>query len=271
METKELGELDEVRVAKLAWLGLHAAGLIHELNNPLHAILANLQVLDEYREAIVGFINLVGKSRVEPEDNEILKRFRSEHDLEYMLTDVGKLLESCKMVSHRALETIQTMRRISTGEETLLKQVDLDEFVASGITFIKELDNRNRIIEHKRAFETIELILDRGRADQVLCNVLLNACQAVRNNDGKIKVTVEKRVGGGAVVVEDGGIGMTSEVLERVFEPFFSTGKAGGTGLGLYLAKRFMQDIGGHLELCSSPGKGTTVTLIFPEQLVEGK
>src|SRR5262249_24112006 len=110
----------------------------------------------------------------------------------------------------------------------------------------------------------LALVGDRPRMVQVLVNLLENACDASHPGEG-VEVRATEEAAGARVAVRDAGSGIPPELRERIFEPFFTTKEPGrGTGLGLKLARNIIRDHGGTLELASSVGQGTVVTLHLP-------
>jgi len=110
---------------------------------------------------------------------------------------------------------------------------------------------------------------DSDQIHQVLLNLLLNSIQALEAQ-GKITVAVESRADSAAIVVADTGRGIPPEILPNIFRPFYTT-KGNGTGLGLSLARRIVEEHHGRIEVTSSPGHGTSFLVLLPRQKAEAE
>jgi signal transduction histidine kinase len=110
--------------------------------------------------------------------------------------------------------------------------------------------------------ESLVLDADTRKLRQALLNVVLNAIQASPRG-ASVRITVARHCGGGQITVQDDGVGMSPEVLERIRKPYFTT-KEGGTGLGVAVARGLVDQHGGHIEFKSAPSRGTTVTIALP-------
>lgn len=217
---------------RLASVGKLAAGVAHEINNPLSVIMGYSRLL--LREPLAD--NMKG-------------------DLETVM----KNAESCKKIIEDLLHFSRYSKPspVMSDLNALLVEVlgDLDNiFSKKGITIDKSLDD---IMP--------EVFIDPGRIRQVLMNMLLNAAQAMPGG-GKITVqTTYARKGRKALVsISDSGGGIREEDLSHIFDPFFTT-KEGGTGLGLSVSYGIIKEHGGDIQVTSNDGRGTTFTIALPE------
>jgi signal transduction histidine kinase len=247
---------------RLAALGQLASGAAHEINNPLGFVISNLRSLGAHLEELSGAAgNLEAAAQVRPEE---LPRALARVDLEEMRTQLSEGLE---MVSE-SLEGATRVADIVRGLRELSRlQVESAELTAVDVSVGRALR-----AEFGESAGRVRLELQaRGRArvsplhlDQALGHVLRNARQAVQPGQD---ITVRSRDEEHAVLleVEDGGCGIAAEHLHRVFEPFFTTrGVRGGIGLGLTATYGIVQRNGGSIELRSTPGQGTTVSIRLP-------
>ncbi len=231
------------RAERMAYVGTLAAGLAHEIRNPLNSLNLNMQMLEEEMEGEDGPARssrrLLAITRSEIERLGHLATdflsFSRNRPLEMQTVPAGRLLEEAASVMGSELEAQNVPFGVSDEAGGALVAVDPDQL------------------------------------RQLLLNLLNNALAATQELDGDARVDLRARVIGGEVALEitDNGRGMSSEERDKMFELFYSTRK-GGTGLGLAIVERIAQAHGGRLEVESAPGEGTTVRLLLPKTGVSG-
>ena len=217
---------------RLASLGQLAAGLAHEIKNPVAGLQGALEILrDEtadpnHREL---FEQMIGETRRVTETLQSLLHFARPARPQMDLTDVDALLRDLAQLTAPSLARRQARLEVETAP-------DLPRFV-----------------------------LDPGQIRQVLVNLVNNAADAMEGNGGRVVLRATTFPDGGGLIlgVEDDGPGMSPEVASRIFEPFFTT-KHHGTGLGLAVARSLVAQHGGRLEVRSNPGSGTTFLIVLP-------
>jgi len=217
---------------RLATIGQLAAGVAHELNEPLSSIL--------------GFAQLLKRDPGMPEGAR---------------QDVQKIVTA----SLHAREIIKKLLLFARQTPTFKGPVDLNHVVLGAIDLFKHQFEKEGIeLACVLCPEMPVLAADAGQLTQVLVNLVVNAVQAMPKGG---KLIVQTHVQDGHVVcsVEDTGVGMTEEVLDRLFVPFFTTKEVNqGTGLGLPVVHGIVTSHGGTIEVASMPGKGTTFTIRLP-------
>ncbi len=224
---------------KMAAVGRLAAGVAHEINNPLAIIQAQVGVLAD----------IVAEKADTPEAGEFKER-------------IGKIeaqIERCRKVTHRLLGF---SRRV--GPE--LEPVDVTGALNETVGFVeKELEASQ--VRIRRDFETDVPIIRSSLAQmqQVFLNLINNALDAIGQR-GEIRLGVRCAEGGVLVTVADDGPGISEKDVRRIFDPFFSTkeGKSGHSGLGLAICQEIMRTLGGRIAVESELGRGTTFRLWFP-------
>ena len=232
----------EARLAnseRLASLGLLASGLSHEINNPLGSITACLDGLQRRLRDGVG-------GAAPGELPEYLALIRGEVDRCRELTERLKLLRPSGRAVHAP--------------------VDVGAVVAQSLSLVAFMAAQQGVtIETEIADSLTTVVGDEPQLRQVVFNVALNAIQAI-DGPGHVRVAVAGRGSDGvAVVVTDSGHGIDPTDLPLIFEPFFSRrGDGKGSGLGLFITKIIVDQLGGSIAVDSTPGTGTTVTLILP-------
>jgi len=231
-----------IQSSKMAALGKMAAGIAHEVNNPLAVI-----------KEKVGWV----KDLLVEEDIAESENFKEFQDA---MTKIEYHVERAKKVTHRLLGFARRM-------EPVEEKVDINKILSETIGFL-ENDARYKNIEIKTNFSAKlpETISDSSQIQQVFLNVLNNAIDAI-GKDGEIQVRTncvlkDKEI---VVCISDNGPGISNEMLLRIFDPFFTTKEVGrGTGLGLAISYSIVEKLGGRIMVASEIGKGTTFTIYFP-------
>ncbi len=221
-----------------------AAGLVHEVKNPLAAIHMHLQLLEGY----VGDIN----------DDELRDRIAGK---------VG-IIKNEILGLNRTLHNFLSLIRPGVGEKEVSS--DLNRLVREVVELLEPQALREGI---DLQFEPGELetrrTIDASFVKQIVLNLILNSIQAFQasagpvTDDRAIQVTTGERKTYPFVGIADNGPGIPEEVQERIFDPFFTTKRGKGSGLGLTLVRKMVQELGGYVELNSSPGEGTRFLVVF--------
>lgn len=247
-----------VHTAKMASLGQLVAGVAHELNNPIGFIYSNMTHLREYSQKL---LHLVDVAEHKPAD---LQKEKKKADLDYMVTDLPKLISSCEDGARRTRDIVLGLRNFSRLEEAQIKQVDLHEGLETTLQLLTgELKNRIKVIKH---FDKIPKVnCYPSQMNQVFMNVMSNAAQAIEG-EGEIHLTTKNLPNDKVEIgIRDTGKGMNKATLEKVFDPFFTTkGLGSGTGLGLSISYGVVQKHGGDILVTSEVGKGTEFKIILP-------
>jgi len=230
------------RAAQLSLIGELAAGLAHEIKNPLAGIQGAVDILIRRREAN------------DPE-REALEGVR--HQVERIDATVRALLDRARPRSHRPTRTSLT--------EVTQRAVNL---ASAQLTGKAAWDNRVRL-QFERPDSDIEISADAAQIEDSVLNLIINAIEAI-GSDGQVVVTIrraenadEESADEAVIEVADDGRGINEEDLARIFNPFF-TKTEGGTGLGLPAVRRIARLHGGRIEVKSVPGEGSTFTLHLP-------
>jgi signal transduction histidine kinase/CheY-like chemotaxis protein len=222
---------------RLASVGTLAAGVAHEINNPLAAVIANLELAVSDLEA-------------RGDGGELLEEVR----------DAREAAERVRLI-------VRDLRLFSRAEEARRHAVDVREILESTLRMAwHEIRHRARLV---KAFDEVPPVeANEARLGQVFLNLVINAAHAIpegRAETNQIRVATARE--GDRVVIEisDTGMGISSELMEHIFTPFSNTRPVGaGTGLGLPICRRLVEDIGGELRVTSREGKGSTFTILLP-------
>jgi signal transduction histidine kinase len=246
-----------VRSERLASVGFLAAGVAHEINNPLQAITLYSGALEARLAELVRRLQVPGvpeAAEVSPDEYEVITKY-----LKTILEEAFR----CKRITERLLE-------FSRGGERHRELVDLTELVQSVLDVAQPLQScKGKIIN----FEPSGQVNAWANADEVKSVVLNLVVNALDSMDEGGTLTIRLRPSGemAELVLTDTGCGMSPEVLENIFEPFFTRSRTGkGTGLGLTISHRIITQHGGEIE-ASSPGpdQGSTFTVRLPRHPVE--
>jgi signal transduction histidine kinase len=261
---------------KLASLGRLAAGMAHEINNPLAFVTNNLAVLRRDVLAAMRLLDLYHSGRgtlaaAAPELAAEIARLEEELDLDYVRGNLGRLFEKSLVGLQRVRNIVLNLRTFARLDEAERKNTDLNEAVAATAEVLRhEIDRKGiRLETHLQPLPP--LLCHPGKVNQVLLNVLLNAVQACAPG-GRVAVRTRAEAGDVVVEVEDDGLGIKPEHLPRVFEPFFTTKPLGqGMGLGLSVSYGIVRDHGGTITAESTPGRGSVFRIRLPPAVGPGR
>ncbi|MBK9148890.1 MAG: GHKL domain-containing protein [Flavobacteriales bacterium] len=260
-----------VQSEKMSSLGQLTAGIAHEINNPINFISSNIGPLrrnvGEVMEAIQAYRSI-------PASGEAATALaaRREHDnrigLDETITELDEIIHSMDEGARRTAEIVRGLRNFSRLDEDDLKPSDLNEGLRSTMAVLMP-QYRDKVDLRIEAGEIPKAECFPGKINQVLMNILNNAAQAtLARADGRPReVTASTTASGQHVVIRisDTGVGMSDEVMARMYDPFFTTKPVGeGTGLGLAIVYGIINEHNGSITVESQPGIGTTFTITLP-------
>ncbi|OKH31049.1 hypothetical protein NIES2119_29630 [[Phormidium ambiguum] IAM M-71] len=247
-----------VQSEKMSSLGQLVAGVAHEINNPVNFISGNLFHAHEYTQNLLKVVNLYQEHY--PDPVEEIQEVADEIDLEYLLIDLPKLLNSMQVGAKRIQNIVLSLRNFSRMDESEIKAVDIHEGIDSTLMI---LQNRLKdkpdhpAIEVWKNYQSLPLVeCYAGQLNQVFMNILTNAIDALDERDKKrnfqeikaapsqIIITTEGIASQGVRIrIADNGPGISETVLQRLFDPFFTTKPVGkGTGLGMSISYQIVTE-----------------------------
>ncbi len=262
-----------VQSEKLASVGQLAAGIAHEINNPMGYVMSNLSTLTEYVSAFTRMLQRYREFEVTvssllqgPAVEELarLRAFWEQEDLTSILADVKELLNDSLEGSQRVKDIIQSLRTFIREEAGHPQRVDVNKELATTLKMMLWNDPEHRC-EVRTDYGQVPAVLGYPtQINQVFTNLLNNAAQAIQEH-GEIHVSTQREGDMVVVRISDTGHGMSQEVMGKLFTPFFTTKPPGkGTGLGLSISYGIIARHQGRIEVQSQPGQGTTFVLRFP-------
>lgn len=251
-----------VHTSKMISLGQLVAGVAHELNNPIGFIFSNMAHLRDYSNRLIKLVEAAEKNP------ETLPELRKELEIEFVKSDIYKLIASCEDGARRTRDIVIGLRNFSRLEEAKISEINIHEALDNTLNLLAG-ELKNRIQVHKDYREIPRVTGYASQINQVFMNILTNAIQAMEGS-GNIWITTQAfRSPQGkemiSVSMQDSGKGMNPETMEKIFDPFFSTKGVGqGTGLGLSITYGLVQNHGGEIQVKSEVGIGTEFIVMIP-------
>jgi two-component system, NtrC family, sensor kinase len=252
---------------KLASIGQLAAGVAHEINNPIGYVHSNLGSLKEYTEAMATMIEAYDRALEQPDpaaERASLQALRERLDLGFALQDLPQLLAESREGIERVRKIVQDLRDFSrAGRDETWTQVDLHKSLDTTLNIVwNEIKYKAAVERRYGAVPAVPALP--SELNQVFMNLLMNAAQAIPER-GTIRVITELDGDFVRVRICDSGPGVPSEVREHIFEPFYTTKPVGqGTGLGLSISHGIVTRHGGRIEVDNTPEGGACFSVLLP-------
>lgn len=247
---------------KLASIGQLAAGVAHEINNPIGFINSNLGTLESYLHDLFVIIDACDTVQTAAQ-REHLAALKQAKDFDFLRSDAFQLMAESKDGLGRVARIVRNLKEFSSIDEAGWAAADLHASLDATLDFVPGDLKNNRVI-HKNYGALPPVWCAPAQLNQVFLNLLMNACQAIPEQ-GEITISTGQQGTEVFVAIADTGVGIPEENLARIFDPFFTTRPVGaGTGLGLSLVHGIVKNHRGRVEVQSTPGKGSTFTVWLP-------
>ncbi|WP_431103963.1 ATP-binding protein [Roseateles noduli] len=252
---------------KMASIGQLAAGVAHEINNPIGFVSSNMSTLRSYVEPMFELLETMQALTpgALPESvDRALRELDKRIDLAFVKEDLPQLLDESDDGLVRVKKIVQDLKDFSRVDHAEWQDADLNAGLDSTLNVVmNEVKYKAEVKKDYGVLPPVRCIA--AQLNQVFMNLIVNAAHAIPQR-GEIRLRTRAQDGWVCVEVEDTGCGMSEEVRRRIFEPFFTTKPVGkGTGLGLSLSYSIVQKHAGRIEVISAPGEGTTFQVWIPE------
>jgi signal transduction histidine kinase len=250
----------------MASIGQLAAGVAHEINNPIGFVSSNLNTLRQYVDGLLGLSAACDAVLAAPGDAEVaaaLTKKREEVEIEFLREDLPLLLDECAEGLGRVKKIVQDLKDFSRVDHSDWAEADLNVGLESTLNVVRhEVKYKAEVIKKLAPLPPVMCLA--AQLNQVFMNLIVNAAHAIPDK-GTITLLSGMEQDWAWVQVEDTGCGMSAEVQRRIFEPFFTTKDVGkGTGLGMSLSFSIVQKHGGTIQVRSTIGEGTAIRVWLP-------
>lgn len=260
---------------KLATVGQLAAGIAHEINNPIGYIGSNINTLKSY---IVKLIPLVNASQevvssdiksVKPEDADFVQKVEElrsqlqQDDMEYLLSDLTDIVDECAEGISRVKSIVTDMKGVAHSNDDERDWIDIHAAIDTALNIANNEIKYKAIIKKEYA-ELPKLFCSSSQMNQIFLNLLVNASHAI-SDSGVITIRTRTAEDNVEIDIEDTGEGIDEPGISKIFDTFYTTKPADqGTGLGLSIVKDIITRHSGEISVRSQPGQGTCFTISLP-------
>jgi two-component system NtrC family sensor kinase len=253
-----------IQTEKMASLGQLVSGIAHEIKNPLNFIYGNTGFLADYTQKLQNLVESFEKSpSLSAEDREEILRHKEAIHYSFIKDDLKILIDNFAEGARRINTIVSDLRAFSRMDTDTISDVDVHASLEMSLNLLRN-QYKNRIEIHREYGDIPKIQGYSGKLNQVFMNLLSNAFHAVQGN-GDVWIRTRSSDGAVEIEIEDNGVGIPSENLKRIFEPFFSTKPVGhGTGLGLSISYGIIEQHQGNIHVTSLPGKGSTFVVRLP-------
>jgi nitrogen-specific signal transduction histidine kinase len=259
-------EVQLQQAQKMESLGAMAAGLAHEINNPVNCILINAPLIERIWEDILPGVQDYAAKNPKKTYGGLTFPFLKEN-LAQLISDIG-------LGADRIAKLVAALKNFVRRPEEIKKEpVDINHVVENAVKLSRSTVAKSRIELHVQYGQNVPKIEGHLESlEQILLNLVINSVQAIHHEKGKISITTSfqdntKKI---SIFVEDNGEGIDPSVADKIFDPFFTTKQAeGGGGLGLFVTYNLVKEFNGEITFESRKGAGTVFRITFPVEKAE--
>ena len=264
LDALRAAQAELVRSERMASVATLVKGIAHELNNPINYISGNMAPLQRYGAFLTRVASELSDGRARTADElRALTQLAEHKDLRFVSEDLARLTSDIAEGARRAQLIISDLQSLTSAAQRGIEPLDLHRVVRQTIALLAPRVPAGVRLE--AALSPVSTLPARaGQIEQVLVNLTDNALHAV-GDTGSVRIYAGRDGADAVVRVTDDGQGMTAEVRDHAFDPFFSTRPAGeGSGLGLAIVASIVRGHGGTVQCSSEPGKGTEIEIRLP-------
>ncbi|TWX67854.1 two-component sensor histidine kinase [Colwellia demingiae] len=262
-EELKQSESQLVQSEKMASIGVLAAGVAHEINNPIGFIRSNLEVLEDYFSDVEKYYYEFNRSLVSEVDKENHTKLAKKYELEFLFKDSPPLIKSSISGVDRVNEIVKNLKTFARVDQLDKALIDINEGLNATLNMVhNELKYSCKVHVDLQPLPKVHAFP--GKLNQVFMNLLINAGQSI-NDKGDIFVRTFVEEGNIVIEIEDTGSGIDSENITQIFTPFYTSKPIGeGTGLGLSISHQIIEQHNGKITVKSELGKGSCFSVYIP-------
>ncbi|WP_076918813.1 sensor histidine kinase [Pseudoalteromonas sp. SK18] len=266
MEEKQ-SNIEQVLInsEKMASLGQMAAGVAHEINNPLSYIVSNIQNLAYNLEQFSHLINTLKAEKAITQ--QTLVDTLQHYQFDELQTDSSDIIAEMTEGADRVKEIVQGLRQFAHPDQTQIGDIDITELIDNTLRVAWNEIKYNANVEKNYNTEPVIITGRSTQLSQVFLNLFFNAAQAICDKVGVISITTKADKKNAYITIADNGSGIDEDKLNKIFDPFYTTKPIGqGTGLGLAISKAIIEQHGGLISVKSQLNQGTIFNITLPKK-----
>ncbi|WP_241556945.1 sensor histidine kinase [Marinomonas hwangdonensis] len=254
---------------KMASVGVLAAGVAHEINNPMSFVISNMKTLDDYfrdiQQLIAAYEQITHSDLTNLQTQlEVIEKLKKDIDLESILNDLPVLITDTIEGTGRVKDIVKGLKEVSYNDDrNAYTLCNINECITNTLKVAdNELKYHCKVVTDLR--DIPDIYCAQNQIKQVLLNLIINASHAIKDK-GKIEIRSQATNNHIKIQIKDNGCGISKEQMSKIFDPFYTTKPVGeGTGLGLSISYGIIKEHNGDITLNSQVGKGTIFTILLP-------
>lgn len=252
-----------VQSEKMRSLGQLAAGIAHEINNPLGFVHSNINTLGHFVNRIFGLVKKFDTYDIPEQIKTEFEQIKADIKYDYLVNRINKIIERSIVGIDRIKNIVLDLKTYSRLDQSKVKETNINESLDITLSLlVHEFKDRIEIIRDYTDIPHIRC--NSANLNQVFMNILINACQSITGK-GHVKISTFTKQGDACIKISDTGSGIPKNIIDKIFDPFFTTKGIGkGTGLGLSTSYGIIQKHRGSISVQSEEGRGSAFTIKIP-------